>query len=82
MPHIEGEYRHKDLKEAIHLFPNLYNGEGQFICQIKKDESLIIPSLPKSKKISINKQQNLELKEFNYQEIKNNHLFFAPLKDI
>lgn len=75
LPHIEGEYRHKDLKEAMHLFPNLYNGEGQFICQIKKDESLINSTLPKNKKLSINKQKDLKLINFYYQEIKNNHLY-------
>lgn len=29
-------YRHPSLKEAIHLFPNLYKGEGQFICLLHK----------------------------------------------
>ena len=33
---IEGEYRHNSLKEAIHLFPCFYKGEGMFISQIKK----------------------------------------------
>lgn len=30
-------YRSKDLPDAIHLFPNLYEGEGQFICLLQKD---------------------------------------------
>lgn len=29
-------YRSKQLKEAIHLFPNLYKGEGQFIALLHK----------------------------------------------
>lgn len=36
LPHIEGEYRNNSLKETIHLFPYLYNGEGQFIAKFKK----------------------------------------------
>lgn len=29
-------YRTKELKEAIHLFPNIFKGEGQFICYLTK----------------------------------------------
>lgn len=29
-------YRHPSLPQAIHLFPNLYEGEGQFICILHK----------------------------------------------
>jgi len=28
---------HSNLKEGIHLFPNLYNGEGQFFIYLKKE---------------------------------------------
>jgi len=34
-------YRGKNLPESIHLFPNLFDGEGQFICQLKKDGTLL-----------------------------------------
>ena len=30
-------YSHPDLPEAIHLFPHRYEGEGQFLCLLKKD---------------------------------------------
>ena len=39
LPKNEGFYRTKDLPEAIHLFPNLYNGEGQFLCLLHKKGS-------------------------------------------
>lgn len=35
LPHFEGEYR-SSLKESVHLLPHLFNGEGHFICKIKK----------------------------------------------
>lgn len=33
-------YRSKELPEAVHLFPNLFPGEGQFICLFKKPGTL------------------------------------------
>lgn len=30
-------FHSKELPEAIHLFPSLFNGEGQFFCVLKKD---------------------------------------------
>lgn len=30
-------YRDINLFDSIHLFPNLFNGEGQFVCLLKKD---------------------------------------------
>ncbi len=33
-------YRHQDLPEAVHLLPHLFEGEGQFICLIRKNESV------------------------------------------
>lgn len=33
-------YSHPSLKEAIHLFPHLYEGDGHFICKLKKTGSL------------------------------------------
>ena len=34
---FDGFYHSESLPEAIHIFPNKFKGEGQFICQIKKD---------------------------------------------
>ena len=33
-------YHTQELKEGIHLFPNLFDGEGQFICYLKKDGNI------------------------------------------
>ena len=35
-------YRSKDMKEAIHLFPHLFPGEGHFIALIEKPGNLIL----------------------------------------
>ncbi len=35
-----GAYHHTDLKEAIHLFPSHYQGEGQFLALIQKKGTL------------------------------------------
>ncbi len=40
IPHIEGEFRSKDLPEAIHLFSSRFLGEGHFICIIRKEGTL------------------------------------------
>src|SRR5574344_353705 len=37
LPSNDAFYRGKNLPESIHLFPNIFNGEGQFICQLKKE---------------------------------------------
>lgn len=34
-------YRTKELTEAVHLFPNHFEGEGQFICLFKKPGTLV-----------------------------------------
>ncbi len=34
-------YRTKELPEAVHLFPNRFEGEGQFVCLFKKPGTLI-----------------------------------------
>ena len=49
--------RGKNLKESIHLFPNKYEGEGQFICLLKKDGILT--------KKATNNNNN---KEFQFKE--------------
>ncbi len=48
--------RGKNLEEAIHLFPNKFKGEGQFICLLKKDGN------------SAKKVANFCDKEFKYKE--------------
>ncbi len=37
-------YHHKNLKEGIHLLPNLYAGEGHFICCLMKKNDLNMPT--------------------------------------
>ncbi len=51
-------YRSTQLPEAIHLFPNLFDGEGQFICYIKK-KGKKIPNL------NIPKQNIKTFKEYD-----------------
>lgn len=41
LPDDASFYRHPDLPQAIHLWPNLFEGEGQFICLFKKPGTLI-----------------------------------------
>lgn len=76
LPHIEGEYRSKFLKEAIHLFPSLYEGEGMFICQIQKNNGDLQGFSSKNKvfanKTNYQKAFNLN---FNYEEIINNNVY-------
>ena len=52
-------YRDAALKESIHLFPNLYKGEGQFIALLKKDGM----SNKKIKEIKLEKPKYI--KEYN-----------------
>ena len=74
IPKIEGEYRHPDLPNAIHLFPFLYKGEGQFVCQIKK-VSNEFSNRKINKKLEENKLAIYNLNYFKYQEIFKNHIF-------
>jgi len=36
LPSDPSFYRSEDLKQAVHLFPNRFEGEGQFVCVLKK----------------------------------------------
>lgn len=77
-------YRHDSLKEAIHLFPNLYKGEGQFIALLHKkiNSNRIIkePKLEKSKYINqfdLSFKREIVLKDKVYAT--NNILNLKPL---
>lgn len=61
--------RGKNLEEAIHLFPNKFKGEGQFICFLKKDGNLT------------KKEANFVDNEFKFKEriLDNVYLFNNPL---
>ncbi len=81
LPHVDGEYRSKELKEAIHLFPMFYKGEGQFIAKIKKKGSSKNKNFKKNiikDKNNSNKYKNiissLNLNFKYYKEIKK-HLY-------
>lgn len=60
IPFKEGFYKDKNIKEPIHLFPSLYEGEGQFIALLKKDGN------DKKYDLFIKKEEkNKDLKRFN-----------------
>ena len=72
IPNNESFYRSKELKEAIHLFPYLYRGEGQFICHLKKNG---IPSYSPQKN---------KFKSFAHQSTKDfnlNFKYYELIKD-
>jgi len=52
LPENKSFYRGKNLENSIHLFPNIFEGEGQFICQLKKDGTLDTNSCQKNSKIN------------------------------
>ena len=76
-------YRTKELPEAIHLFPNLYDGEGQFICILKKRESNIKNKKLNSKTVFKNEFEKSILKNdfekvnlnFKFQKSINNTIY-------
>lgn len=79
LPFVEGEYRSKELKEAIHLFPMFYKGEGQFIAKIKKNGTLTKRRLKASSNDNFSKKYKTIIDSLNvnfkyYKEIKN-HLY-------
>lgn len=51
-------YRDDKLKEAIHLFPHLYEGDGHFICLIKKPGELKTSTIPKKKLSLLNHNES------------------------
>ncbi|MBR1581556.1 MAG: hypothetical protein IJ656_00850 [Bacilli bacterium] len=76
LPHIDGEYRTSQLKEAIHLFPHLYNGEGFFICLIKKHCKSTLFSSARTNKASQKKKFSTMFNlDFKYEEQITNEVF-------
>ena len=70
-------YHHKDLMDAVHLFPNKFKGEGQFFVLLKKDGE-------KLTNISINKplKDDLSLKyslNFNYKYNIRDQIYYSNL---
>lgn len=57
-------FRSKELKEAIHLFPNLYEGEGQFICILKKSG---IKSEIKKQNSNLNFKNEIKKRNLNFK---------------
>lgn len=72
----ENEYfvRGKNLPQSIHLFPNRYEGEGQFICLLKKD------GVDRKNKIDNTKEFKHKEKIDNNIYLYNNDLNLKPLK--
>lgn len=68
-------YRTNELKEAIHLFPNLYEGEGQFICLLKKKGN---SSQIKEQKANIKSKKILNTYNLNfkYEKCVENTIYF------
>jgi len=67
-------YRTKELPEAIHLFPNLYKGEGQFICILKKNGE---PTKIKENKENLKQKNILDFYnlKFKHEKIINSLLY-------
>ena len=59
IPHFEGEWR-SNLKETVHLFPHIFNGEGHFIAKIKKPGILPSAVLSNNQKNKIKTSLQLE----------------------
>lgn len=85
IPNHPSFYKDKNLKEAIHLFPNLYEGEGQFICHLKKNGESINREKSKTKLKHFsydrfNFEFNKELKINDTIYLTNNNLNLSSLK--
>lgn len=68
---FEGEYRSKEYPETVHLFPNLFEGEGHYIALIKK------PGLLHSSKLTPIKVERNVISKGNSKEIQT---FICPSK--
>lgn len=60
LSYIKNSYSHPSLKEAIHLYPFLYDGDGQFICLMQKLEPTIDNTILMKKTISAIDKLSLE----------------------
>lgn len=68
LPDNKSFYRGKNLPDSIHIFPNIFEGEGQFICQLKKEGFL-----EENNKLNVTKKYNEY--GFKYQERINDKLY-------
>ncbi len=59
LPSDKSFYRSKNLKEAIHLFPSYFDGDGHFICQLKKPGEFKKSELKKDKAFKYNELSTL-----------------------
>ena len=70
-------YHHKDLMDAVHLFPNKFKGEGQFFVLLKKDgEKLTNISINKPLKDDLSLKYNLN---FNYKYNIRDQIYYSNL---
>ena len=49
IPSFEGEFRSPKFKESVHLFPSHFDGEGHYICLIKKPGVLLSSKLSETR---------------------------------
>jgi len=63
----ESFYMSKDVPGAIHLFPHLFEGDGHFICKLRKSGQKIVQPLTKPK-INTFGQYKLDLELTNHGE--------------
>lgn len=76
LSHIPGEYRSKILPQAIHLLPSLYEGEGFFLCKIKKNSELLQGFCSKNTKFeSKTSYQKLFNLNFKNEQIINENIY-------
>lgn len=70
-------YHHKNLVDAVHLFPNKFKGEGQFFILLKKDgEKLTNVSINKPLKDDLSLKYSLN---FNYKYNIRDQIYYSNL---
>ena len=70
----EGYFHHNSLKESIHLFPNLYKGEGQFMCLLTKNNDEV--NITYKNKPNIKHKNLLNSLNYNNEVIIDDELYF------
>ena len=77
------EYFKSDLlPEAIHIFPNMYKGEGQFLCLLhKKGTSKIPEKITKSTIFHKNLREKYKISQKNEKNLKNEIYFYDEFVD-